>query len=116
MILVIHSMKQLIRGIYTKNGIPSTRDTFSLWQVKVFHSKRKGPQCSTPSTDSFSINQKAIFNCIVRYRFSTLSASSADAIPSIQRFSRYSSLYICFIISIDIQSRVLGMNWFTKIK
>jgi len=32
--------------------------------------------------DSFSVNQKALFNCIVRYRFSTLSVSSSDAIPS----------------------------------
>ena len=32
--------------------------------------------------DSFSVNQKALFNCIVRYRFSTLSVSSSDAIKS----------------------------------
>ena len=32
--------------------------------------------------DSFSVKQKALFNCIVRYRFSTLSVSSSDAIPS----------------------------------
>jgi len=32
--------------------------------------------------DEFSVNQKALFNCIVRYRFSTLSVSSSDAIPS----------------------------------
>jgi len=32
--------------------------------------------------DSFSVNQKALFNCIVRYRFSTLSDSSSDAIKS----------------------------------
>jgi len=32
--------------------------------------------------DSFSVNQKALFNCIVRYRFSTLSVCSSDAIKS----------------------------------
>ena len=32
--------------------------------------------------DVFSVNQKALFNCIVRYRFSTLSVRSADAIKS----------------------------------
>ena len=32
--------------------------------------------------DAFSVNQKALFNCIVRYRFSTLSDSSSDAIKS----------------------------------
>ena len=31
--------------------------------------------------DEFSVNQLALFNCIVRYRF-TLSVSSSDAIPS----------------------------------
>ena len=32
--------------------------------------------------DSFSVNQLALFNCIVRYRFSTLSVSSSDALKS----------------------------------
>ena len=32
--------------------------------------------------DSFSVKQKALFNAILRYRFSTLSVSSADAIKS----------------------------------
>jgi len=32
--------------------------------------------------DAFSVKQLALFNCIVRYRFSTLSVSSTDAIPS----------------------------------
>ena len=32
--------------------------------------------------NSFSVKQKALFNCIVRYRFSTLTVSSSDAIPS----------------------------------
>ena len=32
--------------------------------------------------DAFSVNQLALFNCIIRYRFSTLSVSSADAIKS----------------------------------
>ena len=32
--------------------------------------------------NSFSVKQKALFNCIVRYRFSTLTVSSSDAIKS----------------------------------